>query len=197
MKWVCWRGLIAFIVVLIVVMGAALLFVDDAIEGIIEITGTRLVGAKVELGAADLSISPLGLSLTGLQVTNPDAPMTNAVQVDRMALSMEDSKLLRRKMVVKEMTLDGVRLNTPRKRSGAISGKWAAPPVASKKAAREKFKFPSIEVPSVEEILQREKLHSLELIESLRTDLQMEKDQWQSRLVELPDKNKLGEYNRI
>ena len=196
MKWVRWKGLIAFIAVLILVIGAWFLFVDDAIEGIIEKTGTRLIGAKVELGSADLSIFPLGLSLTGLQVTNPDAPMTNAVQVDRAVLSMEAAKLLRRKVVVKEMTLDGVRLNTSRKTSGAISGQHAAPPAASKRAAGEKFRWPSLEGPNVKEILQKEKLQSLELIASLRADLQAEKDQWESRLAELPDKTKLAGYRK-
>ncbi|MBW1675831.1 MAG: hypothetical protein JRJ79_04345 [Deltaproteobacteria bacterium] len=84
MKWVRWQGLIAFVVVVIVVMGVWFFVVDSAIEAVIEKTGTHVVGAKVELEDADLSISPLGLSLTGLQVTNPDEPMSNAVQVDRM-----------------------------------------------------------------------------------------------------------------
>ena len=194
MKWVRWRGLIAFIVVLIVVMGAALLFVDDAIEGIIEITGTRLIGAKVELGAADLSISPLGLSLTGLQVTNPDEPMSNAVQVDRMALLVEGAKLFRRKVIVKEMTLEGAQLNTPRKRSGAISRRPGAAPSVSKRAAGEKFTLPPLGVPNVSEILQREKLRSLELAEALQADLQAEKDEWRERRAELPDKAKLAAY---
>ncbi|HID29580.1 MAG TPA: TIGR03545 family protein [Desulfobacterales bacterium] len=194
MKWLRWQGLIVFIAVVILVIGVGFLFVDDAIEGIIERTGTRLVGAKVELGAADLSIAPLGLSLIGLQVTNPDAPMTNAVQVNRMALSVEGSRLLRRKVVVREMTLDGVRLDTPRKTSGAISRQRAASPAASKSVASERFKWPTLEVPSVKEILQREKLESLELIATVRTDLQRENDQWKSRLSELPDKAKLEGY---
>ena len=196
MKWVRWQGLIAFVVVLIVVMGAWFFVVDSAIEAVIEKTGTRIVGAKVELGGADLSISPLGLSLTELHVTDPDAPMTNAVQVDHIVLLVEGAKLFRRKVIVKEMTLEGVRLNTPRKTSGAISRRPAAVPAVSKKPAGKKFALPPLEVPNVEEILQREKLRSLELIESLRADLQAEKDQWGRRLAQLPDKAKLVAYRQ-
>ena len=58
MKWVRWQGLIAFVVVVIVVMGVWFFVVDSAIEAVIEKTGTHLVGAKVELEGADLSISP-------------------------------------------------------------------------------------------------------------------------------------------
>lgn len=196
MKWVRWQGLVAFAVVLIVVMGVWFFVVDSAIEAVIEKTGTRIVGAKVELGGADLSVSPLGLSLTGLHVTDPDAPMTNAVQVDHIVLLVEGAKLFRRKVIVKEMTLEGVRLNTPRKTSGAISRRPAAVPAVSKKPAGKKFALPSLEVPNAGEILQREKLRSLELIESLRADLQAEKDQWGRRLAELPDKAKLVAYRQ-
>ena len=191
MKSVRWQGLIAFVVVLIVVMGVWFLAADSVIKAVIEKTGTHVVGAKVELGAADLSISPFGISLTGLQVTNPDAPMTNAVQVDRMALSVEGAKLFRRKVIVKEMTLAGVRLNTPRKTSGAISRR---PSAAPESVEREKFTLPDLAIPNVDEILQREKLQSLELVKSLKADLQAEKDQWQKRLAELPDKAKLEQY---
>jgi len=191
MKLVRWQGLIAFVVVLIVVMGVWFLVIDSIIEAVIEKTGTHVVGAKVELEAADLSISPFGISLTGLQVTNPDSPMTNVVQVDRMALSVEGAKLFRRKVIVKEMTMAGVRLNTPRKTSGAISRR---PSAAPKSVEREKFTLPALAIPNVNEILQKEKLQSLELVNSLQADLQAEKDQWHRRLAELPDKAKFAQY---
>jgi len=92
------------------------------------------------------------------------------------------------------MTLEGARLNTPRKRSGAISRRPAAAPSVSKRAAGEKFTLPPLGVPNVSEILQREKLRSLELAEALQADLQAEKDQWRKRLAELPDKVKLAAY---
>jgi uncharacterized protein (TIGR03545 family) len=196
MKWFRWKGLIAFVVLLFLLVTVWLFFVDVVIKAAVEKTGTHLVGAKVELAAADLSFSPLGLSLTGLQVTNPGAPMTNAVQVDRVALALEGAKLLRRKVILKEMTLDGVRLNTPRNKSGAISSKRAAIPVPSKSPSDEKTRWPSLKVPSVEEILQKEKLRSLEMVESLRTDLQAEKAEWQGRVARLPDKAKLEQYRK-
>ncbi len=196
MKKIRWQGLITFVVLLLFVIGAWFLFVDVAIKKTIESKGAELVKAKVELADADFSIFPLGLSLTGLEVANPDAPMTNAFQVDRVALSLEGAKLLRRKVVFKEMTLEGVKLNTPRKTSGAISETLSRIPVVSKEPSEEKVKWPSFKIPDAKEILQKEKLQSLELIASFREDLQKEKEKWQSRLAKLPDKNKLGEYQK-
>ena len=196
MKWIRWQGLITFVVLLLFVIVVWFFFVGVAIKKTIESKGTELVKAKVELADADFSIFPLGLSLTGLEVANPDAPMTDAFQVDRVALSLEGAKLLRRKVVFKEVTLEGVKLNTPRKTSGAISEKRFRSPVVSKEPSEEKVKWPSFKIPDANEILQKEKLQSLELIASFRGDLQKEKEKWQSRLAKLPDKNKLGEYQK-
>jgi uncharacterized protein (TIGR03545 family) len=196
MKWVRWKGLVPFVIVLIVGMVVWFFVVDSVIEAVIEKTGTRIVGAKVELEAADLSISPLGLALKGLQVTDPDSPMTNALQVDRIALLVEGAKLFFRKVIVKEMTLEGVRLNTPRKRSGAVSRQPSAEPAVSKRTPGKKLALPSLEVPNAKELLKKEKLESLELIESLKADLKAEKDQWRQRLAELVDEAKVAEYRQ-
>lgn len=186
MKSIRWQGLITFVVFLLLVIGVWFLFVDVVIKKTIESKGTELVKAKVELAEADLSIFPLGLSLTGLEVANPDAPMTNAFQVDRVALSLEGARLLRRKIVFKEVTLDGLKLNTPRKTSGALSEKRIPAPVVSKEPSDENIKWPSFAIPDAKEILQKEKLQSLELIASFRSDIQKNKEKWQSRLAQLP-----------
>ena len=86
-RYIRWGGLVAFLVVVGLVAGFWFLFVDGIVEEVIEDQGTRAVGAKVELASADLSLLPAGLTLVGLQVTNPDAPMTNVVEIGRLALT--------------------------------------------------------------------------------------------------------------
>ena len=53
------------------------LMVDRVIELSIEGLGTMLVGARVDLAEADLRIREGSIVLRGLEVTNPDKPMTN------------------------------------------------------------------------------------------------------------------------
>lgn len=125
--WIRWPGLIVFVALSALIVAFWLLIVDALVKRVIEATGTKMVGAKVELDSADLSLFPLGLALTRLQVTNPDAPMTNAVEIARIALTMDGLNLLRRKVIVEEMTMGGLKLNTPRTTSGAVQ-KPAEPP---------------------------------------------------------------------
>ena len=67
-----WWGLGVFGVLVVAIGLVWLLVVDGLVKAMIEDKGTAAVGAKVELDAADLTLFPTGLTLTRLQVTNPD-----------------------------------------------------------------------------------------------------------------------------
>ena len=195
-KWIRMQGVVAFVVVVGLLALVWFLLVDSWVERAIERAGTTAVGAKVELDAADLSLMPLGLTLTRLQVTNPDEPMTNAVEIARITGALDPLELLRRKVIVDAMTVDGVRFNTPRRTSGAIS---AAP---REKAAPSEgaggLGLPSVQINDPKEILAKEldNLQSLKLAETVRAEVQGEKDKWQQQIASLPDKAKLNDYKQ-
>ena len=100
MKWIRWRGLVAFVIISAVVSVFWFFLIDRIIERYIEKAGTSIVGAKVELEKADLSLFPMGLTLTGLQVTDPGSPMRNAVEAERIAFLMDAVNLLMRKVTI-------------------------------------------------------------------------------------------------
>ncbi|MCK5307477.1 MAG: TIGR03545 family protein, partial [Zetaproteobacteria bacterium] len=147
---------------------------------------------------ADLTLFPAGLTLTGLHVTNPDKPMSNAVEIKQIAFTMDGLNLLRRKVIVDEMTVEGIRLNTPRKRSGAIARRPSITESAVRKAVCEEFEFslPSFEIPDVKDILKSENLPSLQAVESLRTDIRSEQEGWKKRLNDLPGKAVFEKHKR-
>ncbi len=194
MQWIRWQGLLAFLLVVGVLAGIWFLVIDGVIERAIEQTGTKLVGARVDLEAADLSLFPLGLTLTGLHVTNPDSPMTNAVQAERISFLVDPGPLLRRKVIIENMAVEGVQFNRPRATSGAVKTKEAGPGTDEATAPALPFTLPPVSVPSVQEILQKEELQSLKRIEALRQEIQTEQETWEKRLADLPNQAKLTEY---
>ena len=109
-KWIRWWGLGAFVVVAAILVCAWIFLVDGWVKYLIEEAGTEAVGAKVELDAADLSLFPAGLMLTRLQVADPNAPMTNVVEIAQVAMGLDGLNILRRKVIVEEVALEGVRL---------------------------------------------------------------------------------------
>jgi uncharacterized protein (TIGR03545 family) len=193
-KWIRWQGLTVFAGILILLVAFWFLLANVLVKRLIEKTGTRMVGAKVELAGADLSLLPAGLTLRRLQVTNPDEPMKNAVEIARISCKIDGLNLLRRKIIIEEMSMEGVRLGTARTHSGALPRAPERKPSPEGEPKPPSFQIPSLELPSVEKILQREDLKSLKLVESFRANASAEKQNWQKRLAELPDQKKIEEY---
>ncbi len=189
-----WAGLIAFVVVVAIGLAIWFLAVDRLVERAIEAAGTKIVGAKVELDNADVSLIPLGIELRRLQVTNPDKPLRNAVEIARMAFGMEALQLLRRKVIIDEMVIDGMQFNTARQTSGAIvrepEKKDAEKPGGSF------FALPALDLPSAKDILANEDLESLRLVATVRSEIDTGRERWKQRVADVSDKAKLDDYKR-
>jgi uncharacterized protein (TIGR03545 family) len=208
-RWIRWKGLIAFAVAVLLIGLVWLLVVDAVVRKTIETVGTRTIGARVELADADLSLFPAGLRLTGLAVTNPDAPMENAVEIGRMQMDLDPGYLIRRKVIVNSLRLEGLAFNTARQTSGEVpglskkrAGKEKPSFSETSKAALEKvcgaIKMPSLSQPDIEAILEKESLESLTAAADLKEKLTAEKTKWERELGRLADEKTLQDYrNRI
>lgn len=200
--WIRWQGLFAFLGVTVVISILWFFLVAGFIERLIEEYGTKALGAKVEIDETDLSILPAGLEIIGLQLTNPDKPMENAVEISRVNLSLDAMNLLRRKIIIDEMAVEGIQFNTARKVSGAVVSESDISPAISLKSSK-KMKFPEIVMPDIDkldvaEILKNEELESIKMLESIQHDIEAEKKRWKKQLDELFDEKKYAEYkNRI
>lgn len=193
-RWFRWQGLVAFLLIVVVGAPSAFLFTDVFVKQFIESTGTKLVGARVELEGARLSFFPPALTLTGLQVADPEEPLANALEVARITGSLDGPGLLRRRVIINEMSVEGIRLNTPRKRSGALR---EIPRDATRKGenllSSEVF---SLSLSGVEKIVEQADLQSLKVAGSLQADSKRAKERWERRLSDLPGRDKAAEYRR-
>ncbi len=194
-KWIRWQGLIAFIGIVVALSVFFIVFADGIAKMAIKKTGTMVVGAVVDLDDVDLALFPLGLKLKGLRVTNPDEPMKNAFEIMRADLSLNASNLLWRKILINKMAVDGVKFNTPRKKSGAIKvSKKSRAQEKSKQEELKKRKLPSFDVKDVKTILKKETLLTIEEANKLQNDIEQQKKFFEKQLKELPDENKFEGY---
>jgi len=193
-NWIRWPGFLAFLLFTILLVGGLYFFAETLLKAAIEHTGTKVVGAKVELDHADITTSPLGVELHNLQVTNPEDPMVNAVQIGRIKLHMHTLALLRRKVIVDEMHVEKVRLNTQRTISGAIAEKPIKEPSSETNESFD-FPMPSVEMPDVKDILAKETLESEKIVDKAQINIDNSKKKWDKKIPELPDKAKFAAYN--
>lgn len=191
-KWIRWQGLLAFFALAGVMMALWLLFVDGIVRTVIEKAGMSIVGAEVNV-KADVKLFPLGVTLEDLQVTNPDAPETNSFECGRIAFNLDSLNLLRRKLIINEMAVEGMRFDTKRARPGTVSRKVKEQQKQAEGDRGTFFGLP-IQTPEIKTILKNENLESVRLIEQTRADLAKKKADWQQRITELPNKAKIEAY---
>ncbi len=182
------RGLaygVGFVVIIIVV---GILLIDPIVKWQIETRGTQAVGARVDIAQADVSFFPLGLTLTDVQVTNPDHPMTNALQVDRVNAALDAGPLFKRKIIIDEMAMERVRFNTPRSVSGAIPGRAPDQIPDAGQSGRDcrELQLPTFSVPDVATILETAQLASLSRAEAIQSQIDQQQAAWNNKLESLP-----------
>ncbi len=198
-RFIRWPGLAVFAGIVILLAVIWYVFVDYAVEYAVERTGTKAVGARVDLDFADLSLFPLGLELGGLQVTNPNRPMRNAVQIGRIRMQLNTSQLIMGRKVVEDMAVTGMAFNTERASSGALPGREKSAQRQAELGEKLRSKLgalPSMSVKNAKEILEKEKLATVEEAKALKEDIAAAREEFQNRLENLPDEKTFAEYQK-
>ncbi|WP_028669604.1 TIGR03545 family protein [Saccharospirillum impatiens] len=120
MKLFRWSGLIAFAVVLTLILVIGLLFLDNWVKAGLEAGGTRVHGAEVNVASVDLTLSPLGFDVRGVQVTDKERPERNLFELDTARLAMDLPKLFLGKISIDDLTVSGLSSGTERSEPGRI-----------------------------------------------------------------------------
>lgn len=148
MRYIRWKALLPLSVLLGLLVVWGVFFADWTLKLAVERGGTAAVGAKVELADATLGILDGNVALEGLQVTNPNAPMTNLVEVEALVFDLGVLPALEKKVVIDTVAARGIRFNTPRQTSGALPPRPAGAEESSSEVI-EQFKR-QVKVPPLE-----------------------------------------------
>jgi len=83
-------------------------------------TGQAATTARVDVDRAETSLLGASVRLIDVRVANPQDPMKNLFEADRVSLALDSDSLLRRKVIVREGRVSGLRLGTDRDASGEL-----------------------------------------------------------------------------
>ena len=189
MKIFRWQGLVVFILLAATLWGFSFFILDGLIKEAIEDEGSE--AAETEIGVASLSTSLLSqsLNINKLQVANPDDLSQNAFQADVIKVNLNAEKALQRKIVIDDMTVEGIRFNQkrsqPAKPYREVKTKTETAPAGEaggKQEAGGLSFLDKVDIKSPQEILQNENLKTLEAAGKIRQQLQDIQTRWEEKI---------------
>ncbi len=112
------------VIPLVLIIGGIILFniffLDSTVKNIMEIVGSRLNTAQVDVQTVDSSFKELRFTVKGIQVTNPSEPKFNTLEIGKIEFIMSWDALLRAKAVVNLAEVSDIKVNTERKKPGKL-----------------------------------------------------------------------------
>lgn len=184
------KTLLKIVLVLLAIVVATYYFlIDGVLKGVIETEGSKALRAKLDVASVDFHLLPLSITLSGVQATNPRAPLTNLVQADTIFIALVPRELIAHKILAEEVQAHGLRFHQPRTASGAIAG--LTPPPADTAAG-----LGGISLPDPQQLLAQGKQRVQGELAQVRAELTALRGDWQTRLKSLPDQARIDGYRQ-
>jgi len=177
------------------------IFIDSWIESGFEYAGEKIVGAKVEIDNLRLSINPIGMEFSRLQVANPNDGWKNMFETGKVQFALNFGQLLRGKFIIETMEVNNLILGTKRTTDGTIpKQKEVDKPeeestslqdlATAKTETKEEKSSPSFDLDKIKQnlkldsLLNPNNLATLRQLDSLKRQINDAGMQWQNTLSE-------------
>lgn len=181
--------------IILALLAVAVVGVVLAIEPIakwaIESEGSKAVGAKVNVGSVDLQFFPTHVALNQLTVANPQEPMHNLVESEKVSADVDITTLIKRQFVVDQVLMSGLQMHTQRSTPGTLDGSMPPP-----KPEQPEPGLPSITLPDTSAMLAEEQAIVEAEIDDIQTGFKAIESRWKGKEQELPDEAKLEEFKQ-
>ena len=186
-------------------------FLDSTVKSVMEIVGSRLNTAQVDVGSVNSSFKDLKFSVTNIQVTNPKEPKFNTIQIGKVQFALSWDALLRAKAVINLAEVSDIKVNTERKSPGKVFNAEEDTSEAEVKAkeilSNTKEEFKGNVFGDVAGVLaggstgdvtsdMTAKLESKERFEQLKTEIDQKKSSLTKQLNELPSDKEFKDFEK-
>jgi uncharacterized protein (TIGR03545 family) len=196
-----WKFIIPFLVFILIIVAFVVLFLDGIVESIVEERASLLNRAKVEIEDLDIGFLRPGVKIRGVAVANADNPWKNMVEVGDIGISVSVLPLFSKKVVIDEMVMENLQLNTERKTSGELPRRLKKRLKAEEKEEKP-TEVPCVKLPNldvfkkkfdVKELVDINSLESVKRAKQLSEDVSKMRSKWESELKDLDMKAKVDE----
>lgn len=115
-----WRYVLPRVAILAAIYAGVRWGLDPALKYAVVTGGEAALGAKVEVAELSTSLLDGQLVINGLAAANPGKPLRNLAEAERMQLDVDFNALLRKRFVVKNGLVRGLKFDSERTTSGAL-----------------------------------------------------------------------------
>ena len=115
-----WQYVVPRLAVVAIVVLTVRFCLDPVIRWAIVFSGQTAIGAKVEVADVNTSLRGGELTITGLAAANPGKPMRNLVESSQIRLEIDGAQLLRKRVVIHDGRIEGLKFDSERATSGAL-----------------------------------------------------------------------------
>tara|TARA_R110001592_G_scaffold1874_4_gene11360 strand:+ start:3899 stop:5542 length:1644 start_codon:yes stop_codon:yes gene_type:complete len=177
------------IVVLLVVAVVGVVFALEPIaKFMIEREGSKQVGARVDVDSVDISFYPTHVALNGLTVANPQEPMRNLLQSEKVSADVDAKALFKMQVIADQVLLSGLQMYTERSTPGTLDG--SMPPAKDESASG----MPSISLPDPSAVLAEEKATIQAEVTDIQNGFSEIEARWKIKSEKVPDQAQFDQY---
>ena len=109
-----WQGSAFLLLLLLLIVTWWLIFGERTVRRSLEEAATTSLGTQVDIGALDLRLTEGVVAVSGVAVADPFDRMRNLIEASDSRLELEIEPLLAKKIVVRRLSVRGIRFGTTR-----------------------------------------------------------------------------------
>jgi hypothetical protein len=122
MKKLIIRGLLVLVLLLLLALGAGILFLDPIVRSTLEKGGSAATGVETRVDDVDVGLTGSRFELSGLRVANPPGFSPQFLQLGHARAAWDGGTLFAQQLEIREVGLEGLELHLERNAKGTNWG---------------------------------------------------------------------------
>jgi len=187
------KGLLIWIAVTALIAAFLLIFLDIILKKAFISTSETINRAKVELRTLETGILNTSVRFDGLQWADREKPMQNLFAFDTATFDLDAGPLLRKRLTIDTVSIDGLRFDTERKTNGALKKykkeeKTEKPEAKADMSSKLLANLSNIDISNVIDV---EKIPAVREARRLERLAKTKTDEWNERIKKAADTQEL------
>ena len=200
MKFIRWTGLVGLAVFTAILLVIGFFFINGWAKQGLEASGTKANGAEVDVASVQLSLSPLGFKINGVEVADSGKPTHNAAVLPNVQVELSLAQLFLGNLRIHNLVISDVEADVERKQVArlpeASEEKSAGESIASAGKAKVDSYTDGIaqQLPSASSVLDGASANTRQAVTDAGTVLSSSKDEVTTAISKVPNESALADY---